>query len=1438
MAATIWKTNANTSDLAIATEPGDQFAPSVADSGGGSFGVAWTSAAGVTARFFDVVGAVDPALGTVQLSDSQGVIAGNAVLAAGGAVGYGAVWQEKTAADATDIGLRLRYVGLSGTVGNEIAVGDVAGTVQHDAAVSGYAVDNPATRKSAVDGINVVYVQTTLATPEVAGDARYGQIMLQRFAVPLDAKVDPIGPPVAAGLDGLTAGSPIAHTELGDAAVNVANAIGRDPTTIVTDDGEAILAWIDAANHVRLQGFTLAGANLNGGIAGADLASLDAGGAGAVTGKVKLVALSGAGFAVAWAAQQPDGTIAIMGRVFSGAAGVYTASPITTLQGGLPGTFNGEFSLGTLVDSGGFSLSWTQGNAGGGQDIMVKNFTSGGLGDNQVSTIASTAGDQNAPSVGALLGDRIIAVYQNDTSTAAGDQDIRATIFDTRTPGVTLNGDIGGNGLPRAIADTLVGTVGNDTLNGLAADDDLHGALGNDTMTGGAGNDLLFGDDGNDVAVYAGTQDQYIVQHLGGDIFTVTDKTTGRDGVDTVSGVETFRFAGVDVSAASIIADIQPITPTPWGQSNADGDTAPDKAGTPDTDGFLVNHVPAVQAGVQTHPFVADSVGEFVGVTWETPGADGNTHIRAQFYDVVGAFDTTSPLPNAIDLSDGVGVETNPALVSGGNNSGWGVTFEQRGNAQDVSRELRTNFVGPGQLTSVELSVDPESDNVDQHSAAMSGSMLDRKLVNGVVQGPDQILPKGMNDGYNVAWVSTDLSSGQPTNVSGDARYGRVMLQRFEVPLDALGNPGAPQAAGVDGLLGVDSDAAVQVAALGRDVSTASLHTFETAVVWIEPEGAGGERVAGKVYDDLGQSFPVAGFDNLSGAFPVAAGTTAKVVMAGAVNFGVVWVTPSTTVPGGFDVMGSYFSSPGTGLNGQGFTLGGFGPVKLFGLPAGTDATALNLAVTGIGGEDSNDLIVGWNDNGDMKAQHIAVALDPVTGVALAMTPEGNPVTVNATTDGIQDQGGLAGLLGDRFFAVYHDTSAIDGDGNDIVGRMFDTRDAANPDPIVGDLIRNGVAQARRDILVGTNGNDNIRGDISDSVGLTDTIYGGMGNDTIQGGPGLKGAAGVPEIIDGGEGTDVAVYTGRRQDYSMTVNGDGSIEVIDLRPIADAQGKPLPNDGIDNLFNMERLRFLATGEEIAISLPGAPGPKPAVPPGGAFDGTPVPWSLTDTSQYKPILLSTDPAGGPGGQPGSQTGVAVTNLQTEAAMAWLSGGSQVWGIRYQVQGRPDPLFSLTPVQLTDGTSAGATVSDIDIGMTAGLGFTTVWKSTANGDSTIHLRTGSTNTNTPLDPAAGVPGAGLTGGEITVGASQDAGTATADEPVVEGYEIVNDANDTLEFGFHIGFVMKAAASDTYGTLELARYEIPVYDVAVDAAGNPVLDANGNGVLARDAAGNLVP
>ncbi len=224
-------------------------------------------------------------------------------------------------------------------------------------------------------------------------------------------------------------------------------------------------------------------------------------------------------------------------------------------------------------------------------------------------------------------------------------------------------------------------------------------------------------------------------------------------------------------------------------------------------------------------------------MVWESAAAPGaDTHIRGRFYDVIGGPDEFTP--NAVNLSDGIGIESNAVIVSGGANSGWGIAWEELDSGGgDTTHTLRTNFMGPGQLTASEQDVWTEAATVDQHDIAMSGGILDRTLASPV---GGSVLPTGMNEGYNVAWVSTDATLNPDGLSAADiaAGYGRIMMQRFEVPLDPLGNPGAPAGAGLDGIFGEGSDAAVWVSdAIGRESLHAALHSFETGVIWIEKDG-------------------------------------------------------------------------------------------------------------------------------------------------------------------------------------------------------------------------------------------------------------------------------------------------------------------------------------------------------------------------------------------------------------------------------------------------------------------------------------------------------------------------------------------------------------------------------------------------------------------------
>ncbi len=96
--------------------------------------------------------------------------------------------------------------------------------------------------------------------------------------------------------------------------------------------------------------------------------------------------------------------------------------------------------------------------------------------------------------------------------------------------------------------DVINGMEGDDTIGGKSGDDTLRGQSGNDTLTGGKGDDLIDGGIGDDVAVFAGNRSEYSVVQNEDGTYTVTDSVAGRDGTDTLTEVETFRFADGDLS--------------------------------------------------------------------------------------------------------------------------------------------------------------------------------------------------------------------------------------------------------------------------------------------------------------------------------------------------------------------------------------------------------------------------------------------------------------------------------------------------------------------------------------------------------------------------------------------------------------------------------------------------------------------------------------------------------------------------------------------------------------------------------------------------------------------------------------------------------------------------------------------------------------------------
>ena len=166
--------------------------------------------------------------------------------------------------------------------------------------------------------------------------------------------------------------------------------------------------------------------------------------------------------------------------------------------------------------------------------------------DNSGFSVAG-AGDIN----GDGFDDLIIGSFYNDVN---GANSGASYIVYGRMPDGSVN-RIGTN-----VSQTLAGGNQADTLSGLGGDDELWGHGGNDILTGGAGNDTLRGGDGSDTAIYTGNRSDYTITYNSAtQTFTLVDtRGASPDGTDTATGIETFTFNGVNVTAAELLGGPPP----------------------------------------------------------------------------------------------------------------------------------------------------------------------------------------------------------------------------------------------------------------------------------------------------------------------------------------------------------------------------------------------------------------------------------------------------------------------------------------------------------------------------------------------------------------------------------------------------------------------------------------------------------------------------------------------------------------------------------------------------------------------------------------------------------------------------------------------------------------------------------------------------------------
>ncbi|HBJ36743.1 MAG TPA: hypothetical protein DDZ51_18705, partial [Planctomycetaceae bacterium] len=226
---------------------------------------------------------------------------------------------------------------------------------------------------------------------------------------------------------------------------------------------------------------------------------------------------------------------------------------------------------------------------------QIQHRTDLGMNTGFVDLDAQTAVDGFYQDVQTIVGESLVLSYdvarRSGTTSASSTVEVywRGTLVETfdptsmswvtRTINVTGSGGLDRLEFRESVADNdqfgaLIDNISlvasdNDTIYGGAGNDTIFGGAGNDILIGGAGNDIIDGGIGNDIAVFTGVRSNYNVTQSGGTI-TITDlRTTGNEGIDTITNVETFRFADGDLTAAEVV--LRPMIVETFNEGNLTG---------------------------------------------------------------------------------------------------------------------------------------------------------------------------------------------------------------------------------------------------------------------------------------------------------------------------------------------------------------------------------------------------------------------------------------------------------------------------------------------------------------------------------------------------------------------------------------------------------------------------------------------------------------------------------------------------------------------------------------------------------------------------------------------------------------------------------------------------------------------------------------------------
>ena len=661
-------------------------------------------------------------------------------------------------------------------------------------------------------------------------------------------------------------------------------------------------------------------------------------------------------------------------------------------------------------------------------------------------------------------------------------------------------------------------TAGNDMLTGTSGDDTINALGGNDLIDALGGNDSIDGGDGTDIAVFAKASSSYAVVADGAG-FLVIDRETLEQ--DFVANVETLRFSDGDFGSAAIALNRINL---PAGTTN-DG-----RNGTAAGD-YIV--------GNDGYNLINGGNGDDFIITGGNGGAEPSVdNIRGD-----AGNDTLVGGPGADLLRGGSGVDR--FFGMGGNDR---ISFFEQAATQGVVADLQTGVISNDGFGNVEAMSGIEglggstrfSDTFLGTDAfnlfvADSGDMVNTRggddriqlsgsvAGGGVINGGDGfdiitlITSTRLNDANNDGFAENESTT---TGITIDMQLGMILNDGFGNSAQIVGIEGVGGGSFADTLLGSTGDDQFNLTNGndfydGRDgTDTLSVENVASTEFVVTRIGANSYRITDTTgVNTVLQNIEFARFSN---------GTFALSALNAGPGAGDDYVEGTT----GNDIL--------DGLGGNDTVEGLAGDDTLAG-GDGDDVVNGGDGIDTIDGGAGSDTLNGGNQNDTITAGN---GSDTVNG------GNNNDLIITGDNDGASDS--YAGGAGTDTITYRTNTAgvtinlALQGSAQNTGSEGMDT-----------------LTGFER--LEGGSGNDILTGD-----NLPNLISGLGGDDVLNGGGFLNSSGGLsPNLLDGGDGFDTAVFNGNRADFEFQyVAAQARFNVV-----------PLTLAVSDGLLNVEQIRF-------------------------------------------------------------------------------------------------------------------------------------------------------------------------------------------------------------------------------------------------------------------------